>query len=90
MASYKLRIGKSAARELAAIPRKADRRRIVERIKALADTPRPPGCQKLSGYDRYRIRQGPYRVLYQIRDDMLIVTVVRVAHRREAYRVHDQ
>lgn len=89
MASYKLLIRKSAAREIAALSGKADRRRIVKRIEALANDPRPPGCQKLSGHNRYRIRQGPYRILYEIRDRELVITVVRVAHRRHAYRIHE-
>ena len=76
MARFKLRIKKSAAKELEAIPRKSDRRRIVARISALADNPRPPGCRKLSGSERYRIRQGPYRIVYAIEDEQLVVYVV--------------
>ncbi len=86
MASYELLIKRSAAREIEAIPRKKDRRRVVERIARLADDPRPPGCQKLSGRDRYRLRQGPYRILYAIEDARLVVFVVKVGHRREVYR----
>ena len=76
MARFKLRIKKSAAKELEAIPRKSDRRRIVARISALADNPRPPGCRKLSGSERYRIRQGPYRIVYAIEDEQLVIYVV--------------
>jgi mRNA interferase RelE/StbE len=86
VASYKLFIKRSAAKELEAIGSRADRRRIVARIQSLADDPRPQGCQKLSGSEKYRIRQGVYRILYSIEDDRLVVIVVRVAHRREAYR----
>ena len=86
MASYRLFIKRSAARELESVGSKKDRRRLVARIRSLADDPRPPGCQKLSGAEKYRVRQGRYRIVYSIEDDRLIVIVVRVAHRREAYR----
>ena len=81
MARFKLRIKKSAAKELEAIPRKSDRRRIVARISALADNPRPPECRKLSGSERYRIRQGPYRIVYAIEDEQLVIYVVKIADR---------
>ena len=86
MARYKLRIKKSAAKELEAISRKADRRRIVARIEALADDPRPAGCTKLSGSERYRIRQGSYRIVYAVEDDQLVVYVVKVGDRKRVYR----
>ncbi len=86
MARYRLFIKPSAVKEIEAIPTRKDRRRVVDRIESLADDPRPSGCQKLSGADKYRVRQGRYRILYAIRDDLLIVTVVRVAHRKDAYR----
>lgn len=86
MASYRLFIKPSAVKEIEAIPTRRDRRRVVGRIESLAEDPRPPGCQKLSGADKYRVRQGRYRILYTIRDRRLIVTVVRVAHRKDAYR----
>ncbi len=63
-----------------------DRRRIVRRIAALAEDPRPAGVEKLSGDDKYRIRQGDYRILYLIEDDMLVITIVRVGNRRDVYR----
>jgi mRNA interferase RelE/StbE len=85
VASYSIRIKRSAAKEIEALPRQ-DRARVVDRIATLADNPRPPGCEKLSGTDKYRLRQGDYRILYQIVDRELIVTVVRVGHRREVYR----
>ncbi len=85
MASYSLEIKRSAARELAALPGK-DRARIITRIQALAHEPRPAGSEKLSGQERYRLRQGDYRILYEIRDDILIVMVVKIAHRRDVYR----
>ncbi len=85
MASYRLLIKSSAGKEIEAIP-KPDRRRIVAKITALSRDPRPPGCEKLSGHDLYRLRQGNYRILYAIQDSDLIVVVVKVAHRRDVYR----
>ncbi|MGH8194999.1 MAG: type II toxin-antitoxin system RelE family toxin [Woeseiaceae bacterium] len=86
MASYSLRIKKSAIKELEAISTKADRRRIVQRIESLAEDPRQPGAQKLSGHNHYRIRQGRYRILYTVSDRELVVYVVRIADRKDAYR----
>lgn len=88
MARYSVRIKASAAREIESIEPKKMRRLVIERIGRLADDPRPSGCEKLGGRsDRYRVRQGPYRVVYSIQDDLLIVHVVKVGHRREVYRV---
>jgi len=86
VASYKLFIKRSAAKELEAVGSKKDRRRLVARIRSLAVDPRPPGCQKLSGSEKYRIRQGAYRIVYSIEDDRLVVTVIRIAHGRDVYR----
>ena len=86
MARFEVLIKASAAKELEAISRKKDRQRIVERIRRLGEDPKPPGSQKLSGRDRYRIRQGVYRIVYSIEDDLLIVVVVRVGHRKDVYR----
>ena len=85
MASYSVFIKPSAAKELEAVPLR-DRRRLVGRIRRLAADPRPPGCEKLTGAERYRIRQGPWRVLYAIADALVTVVVVKVGHRREVYR----
>ena len=85
MASYSLVLKRSAAKEIEALPRD-ERARVVERIGRLADDPRPAGCEKLSGQERYRVRQGRYRILYEIVDHELVVIVVRVADRKEAYR----
>jgi mRNA interferase RelE/StbE len=85
VASYKIFIKPSAAKELEALPKK-DRLRIVEKIRGLSGNPRPPGCEKLSGEEKYRIRQGDYRVLYSIQEDEVIITIVKVGHRREVYR----
>jgi len=83
---YKVSIKPSAVKEIESLPRKKDRQQIIKRIGSLADNPRPPGCTKLSGYDRYRIRQGSYRIVYGIEDDELIVYVVKVGHRKDVYR----
>ena len=86
MARFEILIKRSAAKEIQAIPRKKDRQRIVRKIRQLAEDPRPSGCQKLSGRDRYRIRQGAYRIVYSVEDDRLIVYVVKVGHRSDVYR----
>ena len=85
MASYSILLTRSAAKELEGLPTK-DRHRLVTRIAALAADPRPTGAEKLSGADKYRVRQGDYRILYAIEDAALVVTVVRVGHRRDVYR----
>lgn len=83
--SYSLVVKKSAERELRALP-KPDLRRITDRIRSLAHDPRPPGHEKLSGQDHYRVRQGDYRVVYAIDDDHRLITIVKIGHRREVYR----
>jgi len=85
VASYSVRIKRSAAKELAAIPLK-DLKRVVARIQSLGHDPRPNGSERLSGADRYRIRQGDYRVVYAVDDTARVVEVVKVGHRREVYR----
>lgn len=85
MADYRIEIKRSAAKELEKIGKK-DRDRIIEKIRSLSEDPRPPQSKKLSGEEKHRIRQGDYRVLYQIYDDVITVVVVRVAHRREVYK----
>ena len=85
MAQYRVIIRKSVSKDMRGIP-KTDARRIVAAIESLADAPRPQGAKKLSGQERYRIRQGNYRILYEIEDDRLIVCVVRVGDRRDVYR----
>ncbi len=85
MENYKLVFKKSVSKDLRALP-KRDIARILKCIQALAEEPRPPGCEKLSGQDRYRVRQGVYRIIYEIQDEILTVVVVKVGHRREVYR----
>ena len=85
MGRYSLQIKQSVAKDLRAIPKK-DVRRILKRIESLQDDPRPRGCEKLTNQERYRVRQGRYRVLYEIQDDILVVCVIKVAARSQAYR----
>ena len=88
MATYRVVFRKSVQKDLRAIP-KQDQIRILRRISHLADDPRPVGCKKISGQERYRLRQGNYRILYEIIDGVLVVTVVEVGDRREVYRRKD-
>jgi len=83
---YKVVLKSTAVKEIEAIARKKDRQQIIKRIGLLADNPRPAGCTKLSGYDRYRIRVGSYRIVYGVEDDELVVMVVKVGHRKDVYR----
>ena len=85
MAEYKIFFKKSVEKDFDAIPKK-DLKRIINRIAELADDPRPPGCEKLTGQDRYRLRQGRYRIVYSIQDNKLTVYVVKVGHRKHIYR----
>lgn len=87
MAAYSLSIKPSAVEEVEVIATKRDRQRVVRRILALADEPRPRGCEKLTGStDVNRVRQGPYRILYVVDDAARTVDVLKVGHRREVYR----
>jgi len=86
VARYKILVKPSAVKEIESVPLKRDRQRIVERIGDLTENPRPPGCEKLSGRDKYRLQQGRYRSLYSIEDKDLLVYVVKVAHRKDVYR----
>jgi mRNA interferase RelE/StbE len=85
MGSFRLVFKKSVARDLRDIP-KQDVPRILKCFDALAEDPRATGCEKLSGQERYRVRQGSYRIIYEIQDDVLVVVVVKVGHRRDVYR----
>ncbi|MCP9850759.1 type II toxin-antitoxin system RelE/ParE family toxin [Cyanobium sp. Morenito 9A2] len=87
MAEYSLSIKPSAAKELQVISDKATLARLIEKIKSLATQPRPSGSEKLAGRQSlYRVRQGNYRVIYSVNDEMRIVDVVKVGHRRDVYR----
>lgn len=85
MERYRVEIKKSAGKELKKLPA-TDQERVVEEILKLSSDPRPPGSKKLSGEEKYRIRQGNYRILYEINDPIATLVVVRIAHRKEAYR----
>ena len=85
MATYELYFKKSVQKDLGSLPRK-DLKRILKRIEGLAQDPRPPGCEKLTGQERYRLRQGRYRIVYSIQDDVLTVWIVKVGHRKDIYR----
>lgn len=85
MESYKVLIRGSAAEELGRLPTK-DLRRVVTRIQGLAAEPRPHGCEKLSAQERYRVRQGDYRIVYSIDDHGRTVEIVKIGHRGEVYR----
>ena len=86
MERYSLGLKRSASREVEDLPTKKDRRLVVDRMSTLADDPRPPGSEKLAGDDRYRIRQGPYRIIYKIDDAARTIVIVKIGHRREVYR----
>ncbi len=85
MARYELRVRPSVAKDLRGIP-KADVKRILARMESLRDDPRAPGCAKLGGAEVYRVRQGVYRIVYEIHDAWIVVEVIRVGHRGEVYR----
>ena len=84
MANYKIEIKKSAAKEISKLP-KVSIKCIVNKIQKLSDDPRPNGCKKLSGDEKYRIRIGIYRVLYSIMDEKLVIYIVKIGHRKKIY-----
>ena len=85
MDAYKIFFKKSVEKDFESIPKK-DLKRILDRIKVLADDPRPTGCEKLTGQERYRVRQDGYRIVYSIQDNELTIWVVKVGHRKDVYR----
>ena len=85
MAGYRVFFRRSVEKDFASIPKK-DVKRILSRIKTLEQDPRPPRCEKLTGQERYRLRQGRYRIVYSIQDDELTVWVVKIGHRKDIYR----
>jgi len=86
VADYKLLVTASAAKELDAVGTKRDRQRVTARIRSLAREPRPLGSQKLTGKEQYRVRQGPYRIVYDIDDASRSITVFKIGHRKGVYR----
>jgi mRNA interferase RelE/StbE len=85
MANYKIVFKQSVAKDLRPIPNK-DVQSILKRIEQLEHDPRPPGSEKLTGAEKYRIRQGNYRILYTVDDELVIVTIVKIGHRRDIYQ----
>jgi mRNA interferase RelE/StbE len=85
MGKYRVVFRKSVARDLRSIPNR-DLRKILATLESLAEEPRPSGIEKLSGQDRYRVRQGNYRIIYEINDTDVVVVVVKVGHRKDVYR----
>ncbi len=85
MARYSLVFKTSVAKDLRQLPNN-DVAAILHRIESLTEEPRPKGCEKLSGQEKYRIRQGVYRIVYEIAEAQVVVTVVKIGHRRDVYR----
>ena len=85
MAAYRVFFKESVEKDFETIPQE-ELKRILRRIDLLREDPRPPGCEKLTGQERYRVRQGRYRILYSIQDEQLSVWVVKVGHRKDVYR----
>ncbi len=85
MAEYEIYFKESVEKDFRTIPKK-DLRKIIRRIEALSEDPRPSGHEKLTGQERYRVRQGLYRIIYSIQDKELTIWVVRVGHRKDVYR----
>ncbi len=85
MAKYKIYFKESVEKDFRIIPKK-DLRMIISCIEALSKDPRPPGHEKLTGQERYRVRQGLYRIIYSIQDKELTIWVVKVGHRKDVYR----
>jgi mRNA interferase RelE/StbE len=85
MGKYKVFIRASASKELAVIPKKS-LQKIIDRIRSLEENPRPVGCEKLSAQERYRLRQGNYRIVYSIQDKEQTIHIVKIGHRKEIYR----
>ena len=85
MAAYKIYFKKSVEKDFKAIPKK-ELKKIITRIGELAENPRAFGCEKLTGQNRYRLRQGQYRIVYSLEDDRLLVWIVKVGHRKDIYR----
>lgn len=86
MARYSLEISRSAEKQLANVPRDAQRR-LARAMNALADEPHPSGSRKLSGHDDvFRIRVGVYRVIYSVSDGMLVIIILKIGHRKDVYR----
>ena len=84
MAEYEIYFKESVRKDLRKVP-KSYLKKILSQIRKLKDNPRPTGCEKLSGLELYRIRQGKYRIVYSIQDNELTVWVIKVGHRKNVY-----
>jgi len=84
MAEYKIFFKKSVWKDFKKIPKK-DLKKILACINALSDNPHLPGCKKLSHQEKYRLRQGRYRIIYSIQDAELTIWIVKVGHRKNVY-----
>ena len=85
MAGYNIYFKVSVEKDLRQIPQR-EIKKILQRISSLTANPRPPGSEKLTGQERYRIRQGRYRILYFIQENELTIWVVKISHRKDVYR----
>lgn len=85
MEKYKIEFKKTAAKELNSLPNR-EIKKIVVAINHLVENPRPTNSKKLSGSERYRLRVGDYRILYEIENQVLIIYIVKIAHRKDVYR----
>ena len=85
MAVYNIYFRESVEKDFITIPKK-EIEKILHRKEMLAENPRPPGCEKLTGQEGYRVRQGRYRIVYSIQDDVLTVWIVKIGHRKDVYR----
>ena len=85
MGKYRIEIKKSAVKEISKLP-KTDLKKVLRKIELLSENPRPHGAIKLSAEEKYRLRVGKYRILYQIFDNKLVIVVVKVRHRKDVYK----
>ncbi|MBA4418240.1 MAG: type II toxin-antitoxin system mRNA interferase toxin, RelE/StbE family [Syntrophus sp. (in: bacteria)] len=85
MVVYNIYFRESVEKDFMAIPKK-EIEKILHHIEMLAENPRPPGCEKLTGQERYRVRQGRYRIVYSIQDEVLTIWIVKIGHRKDVYR----
>jgi mRNA interferase RelE/StbE len=86
MANYKVFISKTAEKALCSIPSN-DCLRLIKATKSLASNPYPTGCRKLTGMENvFRIRVGPYRIIYEIIQKTISVTILKIGHRKDVYR----
>jgi mRNA interferase RelE/StbE len=85
MAEYEILFKESVWKDLKKVPG-TDLKRILSRVEKLGDDPRPMGCEKLTGEELYRVRQGNYRIVYSIQDNELMICIIKVGHRKDVYR----